>query len=277
MNLKKLLFILITLFYIFAINVYCEEKCYKFELITFSAGNQSSFDACEAAKGMALAEIGRFVNYTKYHINEEINKGVLTKSKIKLENYGKIISVKYKAPECNNDLKIGECCYNQIEKYAYTKGIIYYKKINNNFVFLDRCENTISSDLTVIEKKFLNKPQKNKQSLCDALIVKVDNPNFEPAPNNEINSENGTKLFSGDMVNPDILTKKIPYGFMTDLNDAKMLLKSWGASNPIIIKANKVKDRTKVIISNSDYIKVYSCLEKNNFLKKGNVIFLLKK
>ena len=62
---------------------------------------------------------------------------------------------------------------------------------------------------------------------------------------------------------------------MTNINDAKLLLKSWGAQNPLIINALKVKEQNIVIISNDDADKIYNATKKNNFLKEGKVVFLI--
>jgi len=114
------------------------------------------------------------------------------------------------------------------------------------------------------------------KEVFEGLIIDVRDYAFKPALVNRIITNKNEVIFDPSKIVSNILVERGCGGFTTDLGKAKALLASWGAKNPMIIKAVGVYKATDAKVSPDDAATIYVHDQKANFLAQANVVFLLK-
>ncbi len=114
------------------------------------------------------------------------------------------------------------------------------------------------------------------REVYDGLIVDVTSFSFKPALVNRIITDKKEVVFDPSKIVSNILIERGCGGFTTNLSKAKALLASWGAKNPMVIKAIGVYKATDAQISSDDAARVYVHDQRANFLAQARVVFLLK-
>ncbi len=119
-------------------------------------------------------------------------------------------------------------------------------------------------------------PPSQLKEVYDGLIVDVRDYAFKPALVNRIITDKNEVVFDPSKIVSNILVERGCGGFTTDLSKAKALLASWGAKNPMIVKAIGVYKSTDAKVSSDDAAAIYVHDQRTNFLAQARVVFLLK-
>ncbi|OAQ20928.1 hypothetical protein [Thermosulfurimonas dismutans] len=125
------------------------------------------------------------------------------------------------------------------------------------------------------EKPEVAAPSELKE-VHDGLIVDVREYAFKPALVNRIITDKNEVVFDPSKIVSNILVERGCGGFTTDLSKAKALLTSWGAKNPMIVKAVGVYKSTDAKISSDAAAAIYVHDQRANFLAEAKVVFVLK-
>ncbi len=110
----------------------------------------------------------------------------------------------------------------------------------------------------------------------DGLIIDVRNYNFRPALVNRIITDKGEVIFDPSKIISSVLIERGCGGFTNNLEKAKALLKTWGANNPMIIKAIGIVKYTDVEVNEDEASAIFTHNQKTQFLNQAKVVFLLK-
>jgi len=110
----------------------------------------------------------------------------------------------------------------------------------------------------------------------DGVIIDVREYTFRPALVNRILNEQGEIIFDPSKIVSSVLVERGCGGFTNDEAKAMALLKTWGAKNPLKIKAIKVLKNTDVEVSKDDAALIFANNERTQFLNQARVVFLLK-
>ncbi len=112
--------------------------------------------------------------------------------------------------------------------------------------------------------------------LHDGLIVDVRAfPEFRPAMVNRILVDNDTVIFQPANVAGTVLVERGCGGYTNTLDKAKAQLEAWGSTNPLVIEAAGVQERSDVVISVFDADKAFSDNETTNMFANARVVYLL--
>ncbi|MCG8531437.1 MAG: hypothetical protein MI749_12325 [Desulfovibrionales bacterium] len=109
----------------------------------------------------------------------------------------------------------------------------------------------------------------------DGLIILVSGTSFRPALINRILTEKLDILYDPAKIAASMLIERGCGGYTSSEAKAKAKLKTWGCSNPLVVKCSKVQKRTEVIISTKDAETIFSQNQKNNFFSQAKVVFVL--
>ncbi len=118
-------------------------------------------------------------------------------------------------------------------------------------------------------------PSQN-QNPYDGVIVDVRSFTFRPALVNRILSQKGEVIFDPSKIVSSVLVERGCGGFTNDEAKAMALLKTWGAKNPLKVKATGVVKLTDVKVSPDAAALIFANNEKTQFLNQARVVFLLK-
>ncbi len=110
----------------------------------------------------------------------------------------------------------------------------------------------------------------------DGVIVDVREFPFRPALVNRILTAQGEIIFDPSKIVSSILVERGCGGFTNNESKAMALLKTWGAKNPMKIKAIKVLKNTDVEVGKDDAALIFTSNERTQFLNQARVVFLLK-
>ncbi len=114
------------------------------------------------------------------------------------------------------------------------------------------------------------------QNPYDGVIVDVRSFTFRPALVNRILSQKGEVIFDPSKIVSSVLVERGCGGFTNDEAKAMALLKTWGAKNPLKVKATGVVKLTDVKVSPDAAALIFANNEKTQFLNQARVVFLLK-
>ena len=128
----------------------------------------------------------------------------------------------------------------------------------------------------VAEARPLVKPPSELKEPNDGLIIDTRGFQFRPALVNRILTEKNEIIFDPSKVVSNILVERGCGGFTTDINKAKALLKTWGSSNPMMVKSTGVIKLTDAQVSADDASAIFVHDQKSNLLAEARVVFVLK-
>lgn len=126
-----------------------------------------------------------------------------------------------------------------------------------------------------VEIKPVVKEGKEVVEEYDGLIILVAGTTFRPALINRILTEKLDVLFDPAKIAAPMLIERGCGGYTTTEAKAKALLKTWGCTNPLIIKSDKIMKGSEVIVSKKDAEVIFSQNQKNDFFSQAKVVFVL--
>lgn len=120
-------------------------------------------------------------------------------------------------------------------------------------------------------------PKEEKEALeeYDGLIILVAGTSFRPALINRILTEKLDVLFDPAKIAAPMLIERGCGGYTTTESKAKALLKTWGCTNPLIVKSEKIMKGSEVIVTKDDAEEIFSQNQKSDFLSQAKVVFVL--
>lgn len=127
-----------------------------------------------------------------------------------------------------------------------------------------------------IPKKPEVAPPSELVSPHDGLILDVTEYNFRPALVNRILTDKNELIFGPSKIASSVLLERGCGGFTNDVNKAKALLQSWGAKNPMFVKAKGVVKLTDAQVGSDEAAAIFTHNQRTNFLAQAKVVFLLK-
>jgi hypothetical protein len=110
----------------------------------------------------------------------------------------------------------------------------------------------------------------------DGLIVDVSDHAFRPALVNHILTENGDNLYDPSKIASSILVERGSGDDTNEVSKAKAILAKHDSQSPLIVKAQRVIERTSVEVSAADAIAIYTADLEHNFLAGAKVVFVIR-
>jgi hypothetical protein len=110
----------------------------------------------------------------------------------------------------------------------------------------------------------------------DGLIIDAGDFSFRPALVNRIITQNNEVIFDPSKIVSSVLVDRGCGGFTNSEAKAKALLSSWGAKNPMYIKAKGVSNNTDIQIDADAASAIFTHDKKGNFMAQANVVFIVK-
>ena len=138
--------------------------------------------------------------------------------------------------------------------------------------------NQIAANI-IKHKKFENvyiphKVYQNTKQQCDGLIIDVRNNAFEPAIINKIMYA-GNIIYDPGKVPQSVIVQRGLAAYTITINKAKAILDSYGSNNPCIVKPKKIIKNIDVELSKKDAEMISAVNEKNAFLEKARIVFVM--
>jgi hypothetical protein len=230
-----------------------------FEAVGYSAENQSPYAAFLSAKLDAQRQLLEQIKGTKINSNTTIKNGMLESDTIRSSINGIL-----------KGAKVIEKKYDPIRRMAVVKVAVGYKDIVAAVVkdkkILNFLDNVPPPPKSIVLEK--------NENLCDGLIVDVRSLKFEPAMINRIFTKDYI-VYDPTKVPQSVIVERGLASYTVSINKAKAILNSYGSNNVCVIKAQKLKTSTDVIISENDAKKILSSNKKKAFLESAKVVFVL--
>ncbi|HEB73713.1 MAG TPA: hypothetical protein ENJ03_00635 [Candidatus Desulfofervidus auxilii] len=132
------------------------------------------------------------------------------------------------------------------------------------------------TEVASIPEKPEVKPPSEIVNPHDGLILDVRGYNFRPALVNRILTDKNEVVFDPSKIVSSVLLERGCGGFTNDENKAKALLQTWGANNPMFIKAKGVVKFTDAQVDADEAAAIFTHNQKTNFLAQAKVVFVLK-
>jgi hypothetical protein len=231
------------------------------QVVGLSANGQSRYDAFTAAKVVAQKELLEVLEGVTITGNTTIQKGNNQSQVIRASTSGFLRGAIKVGQKYYPDEGYGEVC---LRLYIRGRGSAYEILLPK---FKD--EGIIKTSVQKYKPQ-LFKPGK------DGLIIDLRGKNFRPALINQIVTNRGKLIYDPSNIAPSVLAERGCGGYSNDIRKAVVILKEWGVKEPIIIKAEGVKNKTNALISSQDAETVLVENNKNNFLAQAKVVFVLQ-
>ena len=114
----------------------------------------------------------------------------------------------------------------------------------------------------------------NLQKAYDGLIVDVRGLDFQLALTQYIESEQNEVLYGPHKVSQTIITKRGMADYSTEPGKAKAILSEHGSQTPMTVIAKGLRGN-RPQVSADDASRIFAANQKENFLEKARVVFLL--
>jgi len=155
-------------------------------------------------------------------------------------------------------------------------GPAYQPKLIPETIGPSRPETMGKTEVASIPEKPEVKPPSEIVNPHDGLILDVRGYNFRPALVNRILTDKNEVVFDPSKIVSSVLLERGCGGFTNDENKAKALLQTWGANNPMFIKAKGVVKFTDAQVDADEAAAIFTHNQKTNFLAQAKVVFVLK-
>ena len=155
-------------------------------------------------------------------------------------------------------------------------GPAYQPKLIPETIGPSRPETMGKTEVASIPEKPEVKPPSEIVNPHDGLILDVRGYNFRPALVNRILTDKNEVVFDPSKIVSSVLLERGCGGFTNDENKAKALLQTWGANNPMFIKAKGVVKFTDAQVGSDEAAAIFTHNQKTNFLAQAKVVFVLK-
>ncbi len=155
-------------------------------------------------------------------------------------------------------------------------GPAYQPKLIPETIGPSRPETMGKTEEASIPEKPEVKPPSEIVNPHDGLILDVRGYNFRPALVNRILTDKNEVVFDPSKIVSSVLLERGCGGFTNDENKAKALLQTWGANNPMFIKAKGVVKFTDAQVDADEAAAIFTHNQKTNFLAQAKVVFVLK-
>jgi len=155
-------------------------------------------------------------------------------------------------------------------------GPAYQPKLIPETIGPSRPETMGKTEVASIPEKPEVKPPSEIVNPHDGLILDVRGYNFRPALVNRILTDKNEVVFDPSKIVSSVLLERGCGGFTNDENKAKALLQTWGAKNPMFIKAKGVVKFTDAQVGSDEAAAIFTHNQKTNFLAQAKVVFVLK-
>jgi hypothetical protein len=115
-----------------------------------------------------------------------------------------------------------------------------------------------------------------KSDIYTGLILDCTGIELRPALSPKVFNQSGKKIYGRANVNKDFAVQQGMLGYLKNIDSAKE--NSRVTNNPLVVKAIGVKgtNKTDIIISDSDALKIEELSSKLNFLRECRVIAVIK-
>jgi len=242
---KKVLFVIL-----FCINMVYAQKIYIAE--GMSAPGQSPRAAFIAAKLDAQRQLLEQLGNIKIDSSTTVKDGMLENDTIRTTIKGLL-----------KNAKVIQSKYDPVKKYAVVKMAINYNQVAANIIKHKKFKN-----IYVPHKEYKNVKQ------CDGLIIDVRNHAFEPAIINKIMYA-GNIIYDPSKVPQSVIVQRGLAAYTVTVNKAKAILDSYGSRTPCIVKPKKIIKNTDVELNKKDAQMISAANEKNAFLEKARIVFVM--
>ena len=155
-------------------------------------------------------------------------------------------------------------------------GPAYQPKLIPETIGPSRPETMGKTEVASIPEKPEVKPPSEIVNPHDGLILDVRGYNFRPALVNRILTDKNEVVFDPSKIVSSVLLERGCGGFTNDEKKAKALLQTWGANNPMFIKAKGVVKFTDAQVDADEAAAIFTHNQKTNFLAQAKVVFVLK-
>jgi len=155
-------------------------------------------------------------------------------------------------------------------------GPAYQPKLIPETIGPSRPETMGKTEVASIPEKPEVKPPSEIVNPHDGLILDVRGYNFRPALVNRILTDKNEVVFDPSKIVSSVLLERGCGGFTNDENKAKALLQTWGANNPMFIRAKGVVRFTDAQVGSDEAAAIFTHNQKTNFLAQAKVVFVLK-
>jgi hypothetical protein len=126
-----------------------------------------------------------------------------------------------------------------------------------------------------VEQTVIDEVKQQPKNQYDGLIVDVSNIGMEPAYINRIYSD-GKVVFDPTKIPQQVFIQRGYSSYTTSQSKAKAILDSFGARNPLIIKATSTAStKSDVKINSNDASLVSASNLENSFLESAKIVFVL--
>lgn len=258
------------------------EKGY-IQVIVESASGQSRLSAITAAKVIAQRDIIAIFKGLNIDSTTTIEEGLTTNDKISRSVSGFLRGAFIIWKKYHKDEGYAEVC---MRLYIRGRGGAYetiMPLIQQDSRFSAgeprfSANTSLTSDTDLKVKDESAKGTQNQALVGifnDGLIIDIGRKKFKPALIQRILTEKDEIIFDPSTVLPDVLAEKGCVGLTNDLGKAKALLNGWGSKEPMILKAQDVKNGSDIILSGDDAVAVFKNNRKNNFLEQAKVVFVV--
>jgi len=238
---------------IFLLNVFLFAK--TFIATGYSAENQPPRAAYIAAKLDAQRQLLEQISNVKIDSTTTVKDAMLEDDTIRTRVQGLLKNAKVIKTEYDYD-----------KRYAKVTMAINYNKLAAVIVKNKK-----------LKFKNLYTPSKIKiEKTCDGLIIDVRGKDFEPAIINKIFYKNEI-IYDPTKVPQSVIIQRGLASFTNSINKAKAILDSYHSYSPCVVKPLRVLNKTDVEISKKDADLISSSNEKNAFLQKARIVFVMDK
>jgi hypothetical protein len=265
---KQLLILLLLVGSLFARNSFQEAAINGyFEAEGYSAPGQSRFAAMIAAKTDAQRRLLELIKGAKVTSKTTIVNGVLN-SDIMVSKVAGIV----------RGARMIDREYDRGSGTAMIKLAIGYKDFLDTALKDRQFKENFEKIATPKEPVFDVEDvifEDIKESTYDSLIVDVSSVGMEPAYINRIYSD-GKVVFDPTKIPQQVFIQRGYSSYTTNQSKAKAILDSFGAKNPLIIRAvstTNIKSDVKVSSQDASLISVNN--SKNSFLESAKIVFIL--